>query len=123
MIQGAKLVSLSLYLNYETGPIVIGSKQADQRVTISTINSVKGKVRRLHTLFIGPGINIDTILIPRMRLQLQTLDRPNVWDCYDGQWAEQDTNRILPLILLCADRADLFPQTVTGEDGVLQQTS
>ena len=41
--------------NFETGPLLIGTKQADRNVTISTIESAKAKLRGIHTLDLGGG--------------------------------------------------------------------
>ena len=79
------------------------SKQADRRVTISTINSVKEKLRRIHTLTIGPGLNLDAIIIPKLRLRLHTLEIPEVWEDLDAEWADQDTYGVPAQILLGAD--------------------
>ena len=33
--------------NYETGPIVVDTKRGDKKVTISTINSIQAKFRKM----------------------------------------------------------------------------
>merc|ERR1711873_283649 len=45
--------------NFETEPLLIGTKQADRRITISAIESSKAKLRRIHTLDLGDGHQID----------------------------------------------------------------
>ena len=52
--------------NFESGPLLIRSRPADRRVTISTINSTRAKLRRIHTLTLGDGFKIDVILIPSL---------------------------------------------------------
>ena len=46
--------------NFETGPLLLRSKNADRRATISTINSTRAKLRRIHTLTLGDGCCPDT---------------------------------------------------------------
>ena len=36
--------------NYEIGPLIVDTKKADKKVTISTINSIKAKLRKVHKL-------------------------------------------------------------------------
>ena len=50
--------------NYKTGPLLIGSKLADKKVTISTVNSARASIRRIYTLTLGDNIRLDAILIP-----------------------------------------------------------
>ena len=109
--------------NYETGPLLIKSKAADRKVTISTINGAKAKLRSIHTLSISPEIQLEAILIPNLKLELQTLKRPNAWEHLDGEWAEQDAEGTQAQILLGADRANLFAETIRDKNGALQQTA
>ena len=70
--------------NCETGLLLLRSKQADRRVTISTINSAKAKLRRIHTLTLAPGSKLDAILIPKLRLRLQTIEIYDEWEYMDA---------------------------------------
>ena len=103
--------------NYETGPVLIGSKQADRRVTISTIASSTAKLRTIHTLDLGDGYDMDAILIPKLRLNLRTIDIPDVWQDLDDTFADQDYYNVDAQILVGADRSKLFPITVTDPTG------
>ena len=95
--------------NYETGPVLIESKQADRRVTISTIGSSTAKLRRIHTLDLGEGHNMDAILIPKLRLNLRTIDIPEPWQDLDDTFADQDYYNVQAQILVGADKSKLFP--------------
>ena len=103
--------------NYETGPVLIGSKQADRRVTISTIASSTAKLRTIHTLDLGDGYDMDAILIPKLKLHLKTIDIPEVWQDLDDTFADQDYYNVDAQILVGADRSKLFPITVTDPAG------
>ena len=52
--------------NFESGPLLIRSRTADWRVAISTIDSTRAKLRRIHTLTLGDEFEIDAILIPSL---------------------------------------------------------
>ena len=103
--------------NYETGPVLIQSKQADRRVTISTIASSTAKLRTIHTLDLGDGYDMDAILIPKLKLKLRTIDIPDEWQDLDDTFADQDHYNVNAQILVGADRSKLFPITVTGPTG------
>ncbi len=102
---------------YETGPVLIQSKQADRRVTISTIASSTAKLRTIHTLDLGDGYDMDAILIPKLRLKLRTIDIPDEWQDLDDTFADQDHYNVNAQILVGADRSKLFPITVTSPTG------
>ena len=95
--------------NFETGPLLIESKQADRRVTISTIDSSKAKLRRIHTLDLGDGHKMDAILIPNLRLNLRTINIPEPWQHLDDTFADQDYYNVKAQILVGADKSKLFP--------------
>merc|ERR1712240_632147 len=95
--------------NFETGPLLIESKQADRRVTISTIDSSKAKLRRIHTLDLGDRHKMDAILIPNLRLNLRTISIPERWHHIDDTFADQDHYNIKAQILVGADKSMLFP--------------
>merc|ERR1712240_645266 len=50
--------------NPETTLLLIGTKQTNKNLTISTIESSKAKQREIHTLDIGNGQQMDAILMP-----------------------------------------------------------
>ena len=95
--------------NFETGPLLIGTKQADRRVTISTVESSKAKLRRIHTLDLGDGHQMDAILIPNLRLNLRTIRIPEPWQHIDDTFADQDHYNVKAQILVGADKSTLFP--------------
>ena len=90
--------------NYEAGPLVIGEKIADRRVTISTVNSARAKLRKIYTLSLGDDIKLDAILIPNLNLNLQSMVIPEQWEDLDEDFADQDTSDVRAQILLGADR-------------------
>ena len=56
--------------------------------------------------------NIEAIMLPRMKLQLQPQNIPNQWQNLEGEWANQDTNGVTAQILLGANQATSFLQAV-----------
>ena len=103
--------------NHETGPLLIQSKQADKRVTISTISSSTATPRAIHTLDLGNGYNMDAILSPGLRLTLREADIPDEWKGLEDTFADQDNSNVKAQILVGADQAKLFPVTVTNPAG------
>ena len=103
--------------NHETGPLLIQSKQADKRVTISTISSSTATPRAIHTLDLGNGYNMDAILSPGLRLTLREADIPDEWQGLEDTFANQDHSNVEAQILVGADKAKLFPVTVTNPAG------
>ena len=103
--------------NFETGPLLIGTKQADRRVTISTIESSKAKLRRIHTLDLGDGHQMDAILIPNLRLNLRTIRIPEPWQHIDDTFADQDHYNVKAQILVGADKSTLFPIAERNSNG------
>ena len=57
--------------NYKTGPVVIDAKRGNKKVTISTINSIQAKLRKVYKLKIKDNWSLEAIMIPNMRLFLQ----------------------------------------------------
>ena len=103
--------------NPETNPLLIGTKQANKNVTISTIESTKAKLRGIHTLDLGGGQQMDAILIPNLQLNLRTIRIPEVWQHTYDTFADQDHDNVKAQILVGADKSTLFPiakWTVTG---------
>merc|ERR1712115_318296 len=103
--------------NHETGPVLIQSKQAERRVTISTISSSAATLRTIHTLDLGNGYNMDAILSPELRLTLRKTDIPDEWQGLDDIFADQDHLNVDAQILVGADKSKLFPITVTSPTG------
>ena len=95
--------------NYETGPLLISTKPADKRVTISTVNSTKAKLRSIHTLEFSERFQIDAVLIPDLRLNLQSMEIPEEWRHLEDEFADQDTFDVHAQILIGADKATVFP--------------
>ena len=58
--------------NYETGPVVADTIQGNKKVTISTINSMQAKLRQVYKLNLNDGWTMEAIMIPKMKLQLQS---------------------------------------------------
>ena len=54
--------------NYETGPIVVDTKRGDKKVTISTINSIQTKLRKVYKLKVSDEWSLEAIMIPKMKL-------------------------------------------------------
>ena len=46
-------------------------KKADKKVTISTINSIQAKLRKVHKLKVRYDWSLEAIMIPKMKLCLQ----------------------------------------------------
>ena len=103
--------------NFETGPLLIGTKQADRRVTISTVESSKAKLRRIHTLDLGDGYQMDAILIPNLRLNLRSIKIPEPWQQIDDTFADQDHYNVKAQILVGADKSTLFPIAEMDSNG------
>ena len=102
---------------------MIGEKLADRRVTISTVNSAKAKLRKIYTLSLKKDIKLDAILIPNMRLNMQSMAIPDIWEDLDEEFADQDTTDVKAQILIGADKAILFPTDVTNPDGTIAETN
>ena len=109
--------------NFETGPLLLRSRNADKKVTISTINSTKAKLRRVHTLTLGDGLQLDAVIIPNLQLTLQSMDIPEEWQDIAGTFADQDTFNVQAQILVGADKATIFPYSEKDDQGRLVQTS
>ena len=95
--------------NFETGPLLVDSKPSDKKITISTINSTRAKLRRVHTLNLGDNIEVDAVLIPNLRLNLQTAVIPEEWQHLEDELADQDNFEVEAQILVGADKATIFP--------------
>ena len=103
--------------NYETGPLIVKTKKADKKVTISIINSIQAKHRKVHKVKVKDDWSMEAIMIPKMKLCLQALDIPEVWQKLEGVSAEQDTYGVSAQILLGADQARFFPHKTRDKQG------
>ena len=54
--------------NYEIGPIVSDTKRGNKKDTISTINSIRAKLRQVYRLALNDGWSMEAIMIPNMKL-------------------------------------------------------
>ena len=115
-IQRHKGAQVSLCI-YKTEPVLIKSKQADRKITISTSASSTARLKTIHALDLRDGYDMDAILIPKLRLNLRTIDIPDVWQDLDDTFADQDHYNVDAQILVGADRSKLFPITVTDPTG------
>ena len=61
-------------------------------------------------------------MIPKMKIQLQQQEIPEVWHELDGTLADQDTYGVSAQILLGADQARSFPHEARDKNGGLLQT-
>ena len=103
--------------NPETNPLLIGTKQANKNLTISTIESAKAKQRGIHTLDLGEGQQMDAILIPTLQLKLRTIRTPEVWQHTYDTFADQDHDNVKAQILVGADKSTLFPIAEMDSNG------
>ena len=103
--------------NPETNPLLIGTKQANKNLTISTIESAKAKLRGIHTLDLGGGQQMDAILIPNLQLNLRTIRIPEVWQHTYDTFADQDHDNVKAQILVGADKSTLFPIAEMDSNG------
>ena len=108
--------------NYETGPMVVDTRKGHKKVTISTINSIQAKLRKVYKLKVKEAWSLEAIMIPKMKIRLRQQEVPEVWRELDGTWAEQDTYGVSAQILLGADQARFFPHEVRDNRGNLMQT-
>ena len=54
--------------DYETGPIIVYTKRGDKKVTISTINSIQAKLRKVYKLKVSDEWSLEAIMISKMKL-------------------------------------------------------
>ena len=107
--------------NYESSPVVADTIRGNKKVTISTINSMQAKLRQVYRLNLNDGWTMEAIMIPKMKLRLQSQIIPEAWQDLNGEWADQDTYGVSAQILLGADQATLFPHAVKDQTGSLMQ--
>ena len=109
--------------NPETSPLLIGTKQPNKNLTISTIESANSKQRGIHTLDLGGGQQMDAILIPTLQLKLKTIKTPEVWQHTYNTFADQNHDNVKAQILVGADRPTLFPIAEMDHNGTLIETN
>ena len=54
--------------NYKAGPIAVDTKRGNKKVTISTINSIQAKLRKVYKLKVNDDWSLEAIMIPKMKL-------------------------------------------------------
>ena len=62
------------------------------------------------------------MMIPKMKLQLQRQEFPDIWKNLEGTWTDQYTYEVSAQILLGADHTRYFPYKVRNKSGDLLQT-
>ena len=82
---------------------------------------MQAKLRQVYKLNLTNGWTMEAIMIPKMKLQLQSQIIPEAWQDLNGEWADQDTYGVSAQILLGADQATLFPHAVKEWTGSLMQ--
>ena len=102
--------------------MVVDTKRGNKKVTISTINSIQAKLRKVYKLKVSEDWLPEAIMILKMKLRLQRQEIPEIWHELDGTWAEQDTYGVSAQILLGADQARFFPHEARDKKGDLLQT-
>ena len=115
--------SEALSCNQDTKPIVTNTKKERKKLAISTINNVQNGLMQLCKLKLKNNQNIEAIMLPRMKLQLQPQNIPNQWQDLEGEWANQDTYGVTAQILLGANQATSFPQAVRDTTEALLQVN
>ena len=108
--------------NFKAGPLLVGSKLADKKITISTVNSARASIRKIYTLTLGDSIMLDAILIPNLQLHLKSIEIPEEFTHLDEEFADQETFAVGAQILIGADRSKLFPDWVRNADGTFVET-
>ena len=108
--------------NYQAGPLLLESKLADRKVTISTVNGARAKIRKIYTLKLDEDIKIDAILIPKLQLNLKSMTMPEEFQDLEEEFADQETFNVEAQILIGADKSKIFPDWVKNEDGTFKQT-
>ena len=48
--------------------MVVDTKRGDKKVTISTINSIQAKLRKVYKLKVNEDWSLEAIMIPKMKL-------------------------------------------------------
>ena len=82
---------------------------------------MQAKLRQVYKLNLNNGWTMEAIMIPKIKLQLQSQIIPETWQDLNGEWADQDTYGVSAQILLGADQATLFPHAVKDWTGSLMQ--
>ena len=111
------------FCNQDTKPLATNTKKERRNLAISTINNVQNGLMQLCKLRLKNDQNIETIMLPRMKLQLQPQNIPSQWQNLEGEWANQDTEGVTAQILLGANQATSFPQVVRDTPGALLQVN
>ena len=75
------------FCNQDTKPLATNTKKERRNLAISTINNVQNGLMQLCKLRLKNDQNIETIMLPRMKLQLQPQNIPSQWQNLEGKWA------------------------------------
>ena len=70
---------------------------------------------------LNDGWTMEAIMIPKIKLRLQSQIIPEAWQDLNGEWADQDTYGVSAQILLGADQATLFSHAVKDWTGSLMK--
>ena len=107
------------FCNQDTKPMASNIKKERRNLAISTINDVQSGSMQLCKLKLENDQDIEAIMFPSMKLQLQPQNIPNQWQNLEGEWANQNTKGVTAQILLGANQATSFPQVVRDTSGAL----
>ena len=105
------------FCNQDTKPMASNIEKARRNLAISTINDVQSGLMQLCKLKLENSQDIEAIMFPTMKLQLQPQNIPNQWQSLEGKWANQNTKGVTTQILLGANQATSFPQVVKDASG------
>ena len=79
--------------------------------------SKRSKSRTTHTLGLSDRFQIDAVPMPDLRLNLQSIEIPEEWKHLEDEIADQDTAGVHAVIVVGAERAEIFPQPELNESG------
>ena len=82
---------------------------------------MQAKLRQVYRLNLNDGWSMEAIMIPKMKLQLQSQIILGALQDLNGECADQDTYEVSAQILFGADQAILFPHAVKDWTGSLMQ--
>ena len=87
------------FCNQDTKPMATNTKKERRNLSVSTINNVQSGSMQLCKLKLENDQNIETIMLPSMKLQLQPQNIPNQGKNLEGKWANQDPRGVTAQIL------------------------
>ena len=77
----------------------------------------KNKSRTTHVLGLSDRFQIDAVLMPDLRLNLQSIEIPEEWKHLEDEIADQDTAGVHAVIVVGAEKAEIFPQPEHNKSG------